>query len=113
MLEIHIPCRAILRTNTRRCQLHAPTVGFLFFGGALVANAYMSRNPLRTTKGPGSPIRERELRCRYIAVSGEWLIAYERRLVEQCSLHASDTHMGWDHSGTKAIASRLTIRPCS
>ena len=43
--EIHIPCRAIPRTNTRRSQPHALIVGFLFFGGTLVANTYLARNP--------------------------------------------------------------------
>ena len=37
------------------------------------------------------------------AVSWEWLNAYERGLGEQYSLHASDPHMGWDDSGTKAL----------
>jgi hypothetical protein len=37
------------------------------------------------------------------AVSREWLNAYERGLGEQYSLHASDPHMGWDDSGTKAL----------
>ena len=35
--------------------------------------------------------------------SREWLNAYERGLGEQYSLHASDPHMGWDDSGTKAL----------
>ncbi len=33
----------------------------------------------------------------------KWLNAYERGLGEQYSLHASDPHMGWDDSGTKAL----------
>jgi len=37
------------------------------------------------------------------AVSRERLNAYERGLGEQYSLHASDPHMGWDDSGTKAL----------
>jgi hypothetical protein len=36
-------------------------------------------------------------------VSRERLNAYERGLGEQYSLHASDPHMGWDDSGTKAL----------
>jgi hypothetical protein len=36
-------------------------------------------------------------------ISREWLNAYERGLGEQYSLHASDPHMGWDDSGTKAL----------
>src|ERR1039458_3863855 len=44
------------------------------------------------------------------AVSREWLNAYERGLGEQYSLRASDPHMGWDDSGTKALVGPQFVR---